>query len=234
MNLKRVRVAFSFLTPHTWAPLMVGIAASGVFADYILRPAVDGTVQSACSKLANHQKLSGNVALDPDGVCKGFLKQEGSNSCLSPDRSTVQYSLKNSDQTVTKWVAALDSNGKINGIKELQLDAQEKSVLKPPVEYRIVGEDLIEVRPSPILSLKPERLNAAKLGGPWASYALIASVMRTAASSCHPGKYDELLRAAHKATQSLDANSSLVTLQSARALNLKERKGGNSLKSWNL
>ncbi len=35
--------------------------------------------------------------------------------------------------------------------------------------------------------------------GLWARFALIASVMRTAASSCQPGKFDELLKSVGQA-----------------------------------
>lgn len=213
----RFRAALAFLGPNAWGPLMVGIAASGVFADFALRPMVESGVNSACSQVATDPELAETMGVQQDGVCKNYFRREQANRCLSQDGTTLEYAMRNADGTLTKWVAKVDPTGKISALKELALDPETSNVVKAPVEYRFSGEDLTEVRPTPVTSIRSE-VAESNMSQEWASYLLIASIMRTAVTSCKPGKYDELLRSAQKALQNSSFSRSFANYRNNRGL----------------
>jgi hypothetical protein len=173
-----------WLFPVAWGPLMVGIAMAGVFADYVLRPAIDVSYKAICS------------ATESYNLCPTLPAPVVPNQCSNPEKDLVSYSIRNDDKTITRWVARFNS-GKLNSITESRLDVSDKTVLSLPLEYEFLNETLAGVRLSADETLHKDNLGPSN-EGQWRRFETVAGVMRSAKNFCRPGIYDQLLKRAQR------------------------------------
>jgi hypothetical protein len=184
----RVFPSATWLLPVAWGSLMVGIAMSGVLADYLLRPSVDYAYRGICRWVARSPNTVDFLNRN-EGPCRQFFPAAAVNQCLSPEKDRIIYSLKNEDGSISQWIGRY-SQGKIESVTETLLNADESTVETLPLQYEFENQNLVGLRGVSGRLLAKDQLRPEV----WNRSTTIAGVMRNAINLCRPGLYDRLLK----------------------------------------